>query len=42
MDEKYSVSTRLKYVAALLVFIGIVTLSFGFYFESEKHGQIYC
>ena len=36
MDKKYSVSTRLKYVAALLVFIGIVTLSFGLYFESEK------
>ena len=36
MDEKYSVSTRLKYVAFVLVFIGIITVSFGFYFRSGK------
>ncbi len=36
MDEKYSVSPRLKYAAIILVFIGIVTVSFGFYFRSDK------
>ena len=36
MDEKYSVSPKLKYVAIILVFIGVVTLSFGFYFKPEK------
>ncbi len=36
MDEKYSVSPRLKYVALILVFMGIVTVSLGFYFNSDK------
>ena len=36
MDEKYSFSPRLKFVAVIFVFIGIVTVSFGLYFESEK------
>lgn len=36
MDEKYSVSPRLKNTAILLVFIGILTVILGFYFEPEK------
>ncbi len=36
MDEKYSVSPRLKYVAIIFIFTGILTVAFGFYFESEK------
>lgn len=36
MDEKYSVSPRLKNTAILLVFIGILTVILGFYFESKK------
>ncbi len=36
MDEKYSIPTKLKYVAIILVFIGIITVSFGFYFRTEK------
>lgn len=36
MDEKYSISPRLKYIAVISVFIGIVTVSFGLYFNSEK------
>lgn len=36
MDEKYSISPRLKYVAVISVFIGILTVSFGLYFNSEK------
>lgn len=36
MDEKYSVSLRLKYIAVTLVFIGVVTVSLGFYFGSER------
>lgn len=35
MDEKYSISPRLKYIAAIFVFIGIVTASFGLYFEPK-------
>jgi len=36
MDEKYSISTKLVYVAITLILIGILTVSFGFYFRSEK------
>lgn len=36
MDEKYSISLRLKYVAAIFVFIGFVTVCFGLYFKSDK------
>jgi len=35
MDEKYSIPPILKYVAAIFVLIGILTVSFGLYFESE-------
>lgn len=36
MDEKYSISLRLKYIVVISVFIGILTISFGLYFESDK------
>ena len=36
MDKKYSVSPNLKYAAVILVFIGIATVSLGFYFTPEK------
>lgn len=35
MDEKYSISPRLKYIAVIFILIGIVTVIFGLYFESE-------
>ena len=36
MDTKYSISKKLVNVAIVLVFIGILTVSFGFYFKSGK------
>lgn len=35
MDEKISISQRFKYVAVIFVFIGIITIGFGLYFNPE-------
>ncbi len=35
MDKEYSISARLKYITVICVFIGVVTVSFGYYFDPE-------
>jgi hypothetical protein len=36
MNERYSISSKLKYITIIFIFIGILTVIFGFYFKSEK------
>lgn len=36
MDGNYSTSPRLKYSSLILIFIGVITIGFGFYVDSDK------
>lgn len=35
MEDNYTLSARLKYITIICVFIGVVTVSFGYYFNAE-------
>lgn len=35
MDKEYTLSARLKYITVICIFIGVVTVSFGYYFNAK-------